>query len=407
MHFSGANMAALFTDLWRGLMLCSPTDDALTWDWAVLVDDTWEAHGQAVAACQPYLPGSFDNPPRNPAEKINTHYKAHEFIMWLFGLALALLYNVLPRKYWQNFCKFTQALQIMSQYSITPSQVTEAFTLFAEWEIEFKNLYYQHRADHIHFIRPCAHLSNHIAAECLHVGSPICSSQWTMERTFADIEFDLRQPKLPYACLTQVCLVRCQINAVKAMFPHLQPPSNLHPRYSFDVGDGYVLLRAREKRPKYPETHTKERLISVFLGRNAPKMYQWSRLRLPNGQVARSTWKEALQPLEKTRMSRNVKVLHTWRFRTVALVSLYSAPDRQLLKLSHQTVWSCTDQGEAGLCVVDVTNIQAVVAVIPHRPTLPSGVTEDRLFVVEKTGLDVSYTGVFAEEDDNDGEREE
>lgn len=310
MHFSGANMAALFTDLWRGLILCSPTDDDSTWDWAVLVDDTWEAHGRAVAACQPYLPGSFDNPPRNPAEKINTHYKAREFITWLFGLAPALLYNVLPPKYWQNFCKFTQALQIMSQYSITPAKVTEAFTLFAEWELEFENLYYQRRADRIHFIRPCAHLSNHIAPECLHVGSPICSSQWTMERTFADIEFDLRQPKLPYACLTQVCLIRCQINAVKAMFPHLQPPSNLHPWYSFDVGDGCGLLQAREKRPRYPDTDTEKRLISEFLGRNAPKMYRWSRLQLPNGQVARSAWKEALRPPEKTRMSRNVKVLH-------------------------------------------------------------------------------------------------
>ncbi|KAG1765196.1 hypothetical protein EDD22DRAFT_775236 [Suillus occidentalis] len=137
-----------------------------------------------------------------------------------------------------------QALQIISQYSITPTKVTEAFTLFAEWELEFENLYYQCRADCIHFIQPCAHLSNHIAPECLHAGSPIYSSQWTMERTFADIEFDLRQPKLPYTCLTQVCLVCCQINAVKAMFPHLQPPSNLHLRYSFDVGDGYVLLRA-------------------------------------------------------------------------------------------------------------------------------------------------------------------
>ncbi|KAG2109538.1 hypothetical protein DEU56DRAFT_749953 [Suillus clintonianus] len=160
-------------------------------------------------------------------------------------------------------------------------------------------------------------------------------------------------------------------------------------------------------------------------------MYRWSHLRLPNGQVARSAWKEALRPLEKTRMSRNVKLKidgttcygevqyftqlairndgpqAAWRFRTVALVSLYSAPDKQLLELSHQTVWSCTNQGEVGLRVVDVTDIQAVVAVIPHRPTLPSGVTEDRVFVVEKTGLDVSYTGVFAEEDDNDNEREE
>ncbi|KAG1759926.1 hypothetical protein EDD22DRAFT_955429 [Suillus occidentalis] len=93
-----------------------------------------------------------------------------------------------------------------------------------------------------------------------------------------------------------------------------------------------------------------------------------------------------------------------WQFRTVALVSLYSVPDKQLLELSHQTVWSCTNQDEVGLCVVDVTNIQAVITVIPHWPTLPSGATEHQVFVVEKTGLNVSYTGVFAEEDDNDNE---
>jgi hypothetical protein len=308
MHFSGANMASLFTDLWCGLLLCSPTDDNSTWDWAVLVDDTWKEHGRAVAACRPYLPGSFDNPPRNPAEKINTHYKAREFITWLFGLAPALLYGTLPEKYWKNFCKFTQALRIMSQYSITPVQVVEAFTLFAEWEIEFEELYYQRRVDRIHFIRPCAHLSNHIAAECCRVGSPICSSQWTMERTFADIEFDLRQSNLPYACLTQVCLIRCQINALKAMFPHLHQPPNLQPRYSFDVGRGYVLLRARDKRPRYAATAVERTLISEFLGHNAPKIYRWARLRLPNGQVARSAWKEQQRPLEKLRMARNVKV---------------------------------------------------------------------------------------------------
>ncbi|KAG1823874.1 uncharacterized protein BJ212DRAFT_1296396 [Suillus subaureus] len=111
---------------------------------------------------------------------------------------------------------------------------------------------------------------------------------------------------------------------------------------------------------------------------------------------------------KKTHMSQNVKgPLAAWRFRTIALVSLYSAPDRQLLELSHWTVWSCTYQGEAGLHVVDVTNIQAIIAVIPHQPTLPSGVTKDHVFVVEKTGLDVSYTGVFAKEDDNDGEQDE
>ena len=39
-----------------------------------------------------------------------------------------------------------------------------------------------------------------------------------------------------------------------------------------------------------------------------PKIARWARLRLPNGQVARSRWKESHKPLNKIRVSRNVKV---------------------------------------------------------------------------------------------------
>ena len=39
-----------------------------------------------------------------------------------------------------------------------------------------------------------------------------------------------------------------------------------------------------------------------------PKVTRWARLRLPNGQVARSRWKESLKPLQKLRTARNVKV---------------------------------------------------------------------------------------------------
>jgi hypothetical protein len=307
MHFSGANMAALFTDLWCGTMKNYAPDDRATWDWAVLVNDTWEEHGSAVAACRPYLPGSFDNPPRNPAEKMNTHYKAREFITWLFGLGPALLYGILPHKYWLNLCKFTRALRIMSQYSITSAQLADAFVMFVEWEGEFEEIYYQRLANRLHFVRPCVHLSNHLAPEASRVGSPICSSQWTMERTFADVEFDLRQPKLPYACLTQVCLLRCQTNALKSMFPHLDPPEVLAPRYSLDVGNGYVLLRARDKRPRRAACPAEAAAMADFLGHQAPKFFRWARLRLPNGQISRSAWKEKDRPVENSRSARNVK----------------------------------------------------------------------------------------------------
>lgn len=232
MHYAGANMASLYTDLWRGTMDCSGTDTRENWPWVVLVGDTWEEHGRAVAACKSYLPGSFDVAPRDPNLKMNSFYKAVEYITWLYYLCPALLYGILPDNVWQNFCKFVTALRIMSQYRITPAQIAKACQLFADWEREFELLYYQRRFDRIHMIRPCAHLSNHVALECTRVGSPICSSQWTMERTIGNLGQEIRQPSDPFSNLAQQGIRRCQINALKAMLPQFDHAENLHPRGS-------------------------------------------------------------------------------------------------------------------------------------------------------------------------------
>lgn len=40
----------------------------------------------------------------------------------------------------------------------------------------------------------------------------------------------------------------------------------------------------------------------------SPKITHWARLRLPCGQTARSRWKEGPKPINKIRVSRNVKV---------------------------------------------------------------------------------------------------
>ncbi|KAG2053775.1 hypothetical protein BDR06DRAFT_857656, partial [Suillus hirtellus] len=86
----------------------------------------------------------------------------------------------------------------------------------------------------------------------------------------------------------------------------------------------------------------------------------------------------------------------------VAMVSVYSCLDQQLLDLSHGTMWSCTHDGDKNLQLIDVQIITAVVAMIPHHPTLPCGVMEDRYFMVEKTGLDITLIGVEVEEDDQE-----
>ena len=61
------------------------------------------------------------------------------------------------------------------------------------------------------------------------------------------------------------------------------------------------------------EADALERYLLNTWGENMPVdrhrlVIRWARLRLPNGQVARSAWREKLKPLEKLRTARNVKV---------------------------------------------------------------------------------------------------
>ena len=96
MHIIMINLSDLLIVLWRGSIDCERNDSRDRWDWAMLVGDTWKLHGQDVACCRAYLPGSFDCPPQNPAEKISSGYKAWEVLIYVFGYCPALLCGILP-----------------------------------------------------------------------------------------------------------------------------------------------------------------------------------------------------------------------------------------------------------------------------------------------------------------------
>ena len=143
-----SNLSENILLLWRGEHKCAPTDQIGTWQWAVLRDtDVWKEHGRAVDISGAYLPGSFDVRPRDIAKKLNTDYKTREFQVYMFGLAPALLLDILPLEYWQNFCKLVRGIQILCQYHISHEDVRAAHMLLAEWGTKFKDLYYQQRAD--------------------------------------------------------------------------------------------------------------------------------------------------------------------------------------------------------------------------------------------------------------------
>ncbi|KAG1799693.1 uncharacterized protein HD556DRAFT_1231122 [Suillus plorans] len=213
---------------------------------------------------------------------------------------------------------------------------------------------------------------------------------------------EIRQPSRPYANLSQEGVRRCKVNTLLSIIPDLDEPAKGLPEGSVDLGDGYALLRKWD-RYMFSPVGAAAQAMHDFIGdgQELPRIKRWARLLLPNGQIARLAWREMLKSLDQTRMSRNVKLKYDgqirfgevlyftrlsveadpdddcdWRFADVAIICLYSHPDEDLLRLSSQTVVSCSQLED--IYVVDVKQILSVVAMIPHTPTLPSGVTEAR-----------------------------
>ena len=316
MHHPALNIPELLLGLWRGTFECDKEDDKSSWDWAVLTGNTWKDHGEAVANATPYTPGSFDRPPRNPAEKLNSGYKAWEFLLYLYGLGPGLFYDVLPYKYWVHFCKLVYGVRLLYQKSITADQLRDAHKSLTEFSDEFETLYYQRKHSRMHFVRLCIHTLCHMSPEVTRVGPGICSSQWAVERTIGNLGEEIKQHSNPFANLAQRAIRRSQTNALKAMVPGLAPADNPLPHGALDLGHDYALLRAKDRVTRLVRSLEAAAINTYLRSKGIASMdnsqiyvTRWSRLRIPNGQIARSEWKESLKPLEKVRMARCVQVL--------------------------------------------------------------------------------------------------
>lgn len=310
------NLGELLIPLWRGTFERAASDPKETWYWAVLTGPTWEQHGRDVANATAYLPSSFGRAPRNPAEKINSGYKQWEYLLYLFGLCPGLLYKVLPDKLWQSFCKLARGIRLTYQYSTPQDQVDLMKKLLLEFMLEFETMYYRRQPDRIHFVRQSIHVLHHIAPELQRIGPGICSSQFPIERTIGNLTQELRLHSSPYANLSQRGLLRCMLNSARAMIPELDLPNSAQRSTAINVGNGYALLPKRDTSP-HPIGDISERsALYVYLqaygfdmrGNFNPKLVRWARLRLPNGQIARSQLKENGKSLQNLRVTRNVKV---------------------------------------------------------------------------------------------------
>jgi hypothetical protein len=101
--------------------------------------------------------------------------------------------------------------------------------------------------------------------------------------------------------------------------PDLEPDTPGLPRGAIDLGDKYVLLRARDETGVILEGEQADALRRFMVSHSGhggspldwqPKYIHWACLRLLNMQVARCAWKEMahMSSADRVRRSRNVKV---------------------------------------------------------------------------------------------------
>lgn len=313
MHLAGLNIPDILIALWRATLSCDAPDSKDLWDWAVFRDTAaWKAHGRAVAAASAYLPGSFDRMPRDIAEKLTSGYKATEHLIHLYGFCPALLYGVLPEKYWQHLCKLARALRLVYQRWITKDQLAEAHTLLTEYVDEYEDLYYQREPTRIHLVRQSIHALLHVCPTTYQIGPYAIVSQFPLERMIGDLGQDIRLDSNPYGNLAKIAERRCILNALRHMYPQFADPTPEFPTGAAVLGNGYALLRKRETTPS-AVTSTEAAALRTFIATTNiaassqwlanPFLARWARLRLPNGQTARSRWRDG-----QSRPSRQVKV---------------------------------------------------------------------------------------------------
>jgi hypothetical protein len=300
MHVIAINLPDLLIGLWRGTIDCDCDDSRHLWDWVVLTGDRWRLHGLDVALCRPYFPGSFDCPPRNPAEKISSGYKAWEFLLYVFGLGPALLHGILPQRYWSNFCKLATGVRLLQQHSISAAQLVAAHRILLQFIEEYETLYYQRKVERLHFCRQSIHALSHLSPDTFRLGPGGYYSQWTLERMIGNLGEELKQPSKAYANIANCGLQRSQIAALHAMLPDLDRDMSGLPRGAVDIGGGYVLLRAWDEYGVVLRGKQADALRAFAILESGhslpddwePKYTRWARLQLPNLQIARCAWKE-------------------------------------------------------------------------------------------------------------------
>ncbi|VDB93561.1 unnamed protein product [Peniophora sp. CBMAI 1063] len=443
MHSCGLNITNHVQKLLRGILECDTDlgDMRSTWSWVKLVGDEWERHGRLVSGARKYLPGDIDRPSRNPCRKVKSGYKCVEFLVWIYGLAPAFLYDVLEFDDWKWLCKLAAGTRIIFQNEATYADLDRAHILLSDVKYDLEDRFAQHMISRMHFMPQCTHAITHHVNDYLRNGPLIGTSQFPIERAIGDLGAEIKQPSNAFGNLAEIATRRAHLNALKAMYPELakeRPIGGTQPHLRAECGHGATILHPRDERPRELHDVAQKDAILAWLSTDSVAgseeagrkcweeedgsfVKRWGRCVLRNGQIARSRLKECGKR-GITRNSRNIKyksedgyhyaeVYFFFRIRVrgqlkcVALVSDYGNADEYLLEHSSGAVWAAEYRADAGLKVIEISSIVGVVGMIPHTFKTPvtGGLAKLMYFAFEKLGAIMRHApGEDVEEEDKD-----
>jgi hypothetical protein len=305
MHLISLNIPSCLLDIFHGTISCELDDNRATWDFAVLTGEFWTCHGDIISLWRPFFAASFDHVPTNPVEYLNSGYWAQEFLIYIYGLLPAILYNLLPEHYWTTFCKLCTIVKIVLQHRLTREQIEQAHALVLEFATKFETKFVQRKASRIHFVRPCIHGIVHIPSSTLRIGPHGLVSQYTMERTIGNIVEEMKQHTTAAGNAAQRAICRAQVNVVKALLLNeangTAQPSPRYPRSP--VGNGFCILWPKEwsKNGRVApedefnalENYFEQNEVEFPFSRSQLRLKRWGRLQLPTGDIARSVFQES------------------------------------------------------------------------------------------------------------------
>ena len=134
----------------------------------------------------------------------------------------------------------------------------------------------------------------------------------------------LRQPSNIFPNLAAQTKHVAIINALTSVWPELKKPNN-NPQGLKDLGEDYLLLGPKDMCLYHLSQGEQRALDTFFSGYPGAKdinqctVHRWGHLKLPNGQVTRSQWKEAECCSDMLQMDCNVKVRGLIQFRSCTL----------------------------------------------------------------------------------------